>query len=140
MVLKHLGNRSRFLLVLRFQFLKHSGHRARIVSSGPHVLHAQLVGFPFSATAELQKRHAFEEAAAVVKHVADDWTTKQNAGEHSVIHHFHLAFVFHRVTSTDVRDLMRHHAGEFSFVVGSENQTFVYVEESARKSERIHFV
>src|SRR5207253_10934437 len=102
-------------------FFKHRGHRARIVSGGPHVLHAKRVGFLLSATAEFQKCHAFEEAAAVVKHVAEDWTAEQNAGQHSVIHHFHLALVFHRMTGTDVGNLVGHHAGEFSFIIGGEN-------------------
>ena len=48
--------------------------------------------------------------------------------------------VFRTVTRRDVRNFVRHHAGQFGFVVGSENQTAVDVEESAGKRERVDFV
>ena len=39
-----------------------------------------------------------------------------------------------------MRDLVRHHAGEFGFVVGRENQSAVDVEESAGQREGVDFI
>ena len=44
------------------------------------------------------------------------------------------------VAGRDVRDLMRHHSGQFGFVVGGQDQPRVHVEESAGKRERVQFV
>jgi hypothetical protein len=33
--------------------------------------------------------------------------------------------ILHRVPGGDVRDFVRHHAREFGFVVGGENQAFI---------------
>src|SRR5215471_17332516 len=140
MVLKHLGDRARFLFVLGLELLEHGSHRARIVAGGPHVLHAEPIGFFFGATAELQKRHTFKELPAVIKNVTDNWTTEQNTREHSVVHHFHLALVFHSMASRNVGDLVRHYAGEFRFVISRQYQTLVDIKESTRQSERINFV
>ena len=38
-----------------------------------------------------------------------------------------------------VRDFMRHHAGQFRFVVRLQNQPGIHEEESARQRERVHF-
>ncbi len=44
------------------------------------------------------------------------------------------------MSGRDVRDLVCHHAGQLGFFVGRQNQPGIYVEESTRQSERIHFV
>ncbi len=44
------------------------------------------------------------------------------------------------VASGDVRDLVRHHAGQLGFIVSSQNQAGVHVEESAGQSEGVDVV
>ena len=40
----------------------------------------------------------------------------------------------------DVRDLMRHDAGQFRFGLGLEDQAGVYEEKAAGQGERVHFL
>ena len=48
--------------------------------------------------------------------------------------------LFRAMPSRDVGNLVRHHAGQFGFIIGGENQAAVDVEESAGKSERVDLV
>ena len=43
------------------------------------------------------------------------------------------------VARRDVRDLVRHDAGQFGFVLGLQDQAGVHEEEAARQRERVHF-
>ena len=69
-----------------------------------------------------------------------DAAAENDSGEHSIVDSRHFALIFHRVTRGNVSDFVRHHAREFGFVVGGENQTFINVEKSAGQGEGIHFV
>ena len=40
----------------------------------------------------------------------------------------------------DVRDFVGHNTGQLGFVVSGENESFIYVKETARQCERVYFV
>ena len=51
-----------------------------------------------------------------------------------------LRHLLRRVPRRNVRDLMRHNAGQFRFIVRSQNQAGVDVEEPAGESKCIDFI
>src|SRR5436190_10361003 len=72
---KSTGDKARFLLVLRFQLLKHRGHRTRIVACGVHVLNAEFVRFLFRATAKLHEDAEQSDAGRVL--INHPWNAAQ---------------------------------------------------------------
>ena len=140
MIGKHLGERAWFLLVLGFQLLEHRGHRIRIVARRPHVLHPKPIRFFLCCTAEFQKGHTFEKSTTVIEDIANDAAAKQNSRQHAIVYNLHLPFIFHRMTRRDVPSLVRHDAGQLGFVIGSENQSLVHIEETTWQRKSIYFV
>ena len=48
--------------------------------------------------------------------------------------------VFNCVTGGDVCDLVSHYACELGFIIGREDESFVYVEETPWKGKRVYLV
>ena len=140
MIGKHLGERAWFLLVLGFQLLEHRGHRIRIIARRPHVLHPKSIRFFLCCAAEFQKGHAFEKSTTVIEDITNNTAAKQNSRQHAIVDNLHLPFIFHRMARCDVPSLVRHDAGQFGFVIGSENQPLVHIEETAWQRKSIYFV
>src|SRR6185369_6376434 len=66
MCCKRTRNKSRLLLILGFQFLKHGCHGAWVVTSCIHVLHAKLVSFLFSSATEFHEDSQQTDARGIL--------------------------------------------------------------------------
>ncbi len=58
---------------------------------------------------------------------------QRNAGQ---VHDVAARLLARYVAGGDVSDLVRHHAGQFGFIVGRQNQAGVHIEEAAGQARR----
>src|SRR5262249_17285688 len=128
------GSRSRALLCLKLFKEAHCG--AWIIAGLVKVLQPEVIGFGFVLTRELQELHRNQEPRCLPKSEAAD-AAHEDQRDRSEIDQLGLRRLLRRVARRDVRDLMRHNTGQFRFIVRSQNQTGVDVEEPAGESECI---
>ena len=65
---------------------------------------------------------------------------QQNQRNRRHLRDFALGGVLGAVPRGHVRDLVRHHARQFRFGIGAQDQSAIHVEKSARQRERIHHI
>src|SRR5215510_8781140 len=130
------GSRSRAFLYLKLFKEAHCG--AWIIAGLVKILQPEVIGFGFVLTRELQELHRNQEPRCLPKSEAAD-AAHEDQRYRSEIDQLGLRRLLRPVTRRNVRDLMRHNAGQFRFVVCSQNQTRVDVEEPTGESERIDF-
>ena len=127
------GARPRFLETE--QLLEHVEHSARIEAGRRHESDAEVVGFLFVGTTESRHRTAGDDVRENrlqrVRILAEE-----NAADDADL--LLLLDLFDGVPRDDVRDLVRHHAGEHVRFVGLCDQSGVDVDVTTGKRERVH--
>src|SRR5215469_3111475 len=136
---KRLGKRPGFLLLTSLQLLEELHERIRIVSRLVHVLQAKVVGFRLKAAREAQKCQRQSQACRRTNGITDaaSYEDQRNGSNVRPLSARHLT---RRVTGSNMGDLVRHNTGKFGLFVSSQDQSRVYVEESAGQGESIDFV
>src|SRR5262249_57666808 len=112
---------------------------AWIIAGLVKILQPEVIGFGFVLTRELQELHRNQKPRCLPKSETAD-TAHEDQWNRSEIDQLGLRGLLRRVARGNVSDLMRHNAGQFRFVVRSQNQTGVDVEEPAGESECIDLI
>ncbi len=135
---ENLRDRAGLLLFIGSDFFEEGDEGVRIVAGLVHVLQAEVIGFAFINARELQEGHRDRELHALIDGVASPGVRDENhRGDHGHLDHVLMGGLLGAVARADVGDFVSHHAGEFGFFVGVENQAAVDVEEAAREREGV---
>src|SRR5438270_4288811 len=132
-------DRTRFLLLLRLDFLEERDEGLRIVSSLVHILHPEIISLSFKASRELQKSQRNSETGAFIGCVADRTTHKNERNSHH-LHEVGAGVFASGVAGGDVTNFVRHDSGELGFLVSSEDQARIHVKEATWQSEGVDVV
>src|SRR5271163_5024664 len=133
------GDCARLLLFFGLNLFKEADEGLRVVSRLIHVLQPQIVCFRLKIALELHERQRQAQAGGFVDSVADAASNedKRNGADVRPLRARHLASA---VACRNVRNLMRHHARQFSLFIGRQNQAGVYIEKATGQRERVHFI
>src|SRR5271157_485729 len=138
---KRLGQRAWFLLLLRLDLLEERDERLRVVSRLVHVFHAQEVRFALEVARELHEGQRNADAHGglfgLIDAPATRYEDERNARQ---IDDVSARLLSVNVTGSNVGNLVRHHSGQLGFIVSSQDQSRVHVEETARQRESVQFV
>src|SRR6476661_8362958 len=128
MVRKHFGHRSWLFLFLGLDLLKEVHELVGIVTSLVHVLNAQIIGLGLKTAGELKERHRYPDAGSLPCRKANSAAHK-NQRQAGIVDELVARQLARSVAGSHVSDFMGHHAGKLSFVIGSQNQPGIYIEE-----------
>ncbi len=136
---ERLGHRAWLLLFLRLNLLEEADERLRIVPGLVHILHAQVVGFRFKVALELHEGQRQSQTRRLIDPIANP-SAHENQGEGPELCHICACQLTHLVPRANVRNFMRHHAGQFRLFIGRQDQAGIHIKKAARQRERIDLV
>jgi len=137
---KSAGDKTGFLLILRLELFKHRRHCPRIISRGVHVLNAKFVGFLFCTATELHEDPEQADACSVLINHSRNPAQEYRRTKCGIFQKTCFRLVLDGMTSGNVCDFVSHHAGQLGFIICRQQQTLVYIKESTRQRESVHFV
>src|SRR5258705_12655408 len=137
---KCTSNKSGFLLVRSFQFLKHRGHCAWVVTRRIHVLDTKFIGFFFSTATELHENTEQPDTGCILVNHSWDTAKENRAADRRILQQRSFCLIFNSMSGSHVCNFVGHHTGQLGLVVSSQQKPFVYVEKASRQSKSIHFI
>ena len=128
------ASRTAFLL----QFREELCEGVRIESRVIHDVSAKKISFRFCLPAVVQKHGLHTESTdhggELTECAASQETAQNTQGE---LRHHLLAGLASAMSLDDVRNFVRHHAGQLGFVVCGLDRTHIHIDRSSRESEGI---